>query len=125
MSTRRRPETTVAASPPLIPRVRRAGYGPAPPASRLLRIANATALRAGPDPGASADPRGQQARAGHGLPPGARHTQHHQIGSLHGLRGLTVRRQARNHVLGLERLGYKVTLQAIDTVTGEIMPATN
>jgi len=57
MSTRRRPETTVAASPPLIPRVRRAGYGPAPPASRLLRIANATALRAGPDPGASADPR--------------------------------------------------------------------
>jgi hypothetical protein len=26
------------------PRVRRAGYGPAPPASRLLRIADATAL---------------------------------------------------------------------------------
>ena len=32
-------------------------YGAAPPASRLLRIADATALRAGPDPGASAAPR--------------------------------------------------------------------
>jgi hypothetical protein len=31
--------------------VPRARYGAAPPASRLLRIAGATALRAGPDPG--------------------------------------------------------------------------
>ena len=45
-----------AAPPPLIPQVRRARYGAAPPASRLLRIADATALRAGPDPGASTAP---------------------------------------------------------------------
>ena len=51
-----------AAHPP----VRRAGYGSAPPASRLLRIANATALRPALTPETSADPRARkrgQARA--------------------------------------------------------------
>jgi transposase len=33
------------------------------------------------------------------------------------------RRQTRNHVRGLERLGYKVTLLAINTATGELNPA--
>jgi transposase len=30
------------------------------------------------------------------------------------------RRRARNHVRGLERLGYKVTIEAIDPGTGEL-----
>ena len=34
-----------------------------------------------------------------------------------------VRRQARNHVRGLERLGYKVTIQAINPKTGELLSA--
>jgi len=38
---------------------RRAGYGAAPPASRLLRIADATALRAGLDPGDLCGPAGR------------------------------------------------------------------
>src|SRR6266702_573756 len=33
------------------------------------------------------------------------------------------RRQARNHVRSLERLGYKVTVQAINPETGELLPA--
>jgi transposase len=33
------------------------------------------------------------------------------------------RRQARNHVKSLERLGYKVTIQAIDPATGELLTA--
>ncbi len=33
------------------------------------------------------------------------------------------RRQARNHVRSLERLGYKVTIQAIHPGTGELLPA--
>ena len=32
------------------------------------------------------------------------------------------RRRARNHVRNLERLGYKVTIQAIDPGTGELLP---
>jgi hypothetical protein len=50
------------------PRVRRAGYGPAPPASRLLRTA--TRRPCGPvlTPETSADPGGQEARAGQDLP---------------------------------------------------------
>jgi hypothetical protein len=31
------------------------------------------------------------------------------------------RRQARNHVRSLERLGYKVTIQAINPDTGELL----
>ena len=49
---------------------RRAGYGAAPPASRVLRIAlRATALRAALDPGDHCGPWGQEERAGPGLPP--------------------------------------------------------
>ncbi len=33
------------------------------------------------------------------------------------------RRQARNHVRSLERLGYKVTIQAINPDTGELQAA--
>jgi len=59
-----------AASPPLIFRARRAGYGAAPPASRVLRIAlRATALRAALDAGDLGGPCGQEARSGQGLPP--------------------------------------------------------
>ena len=51
-------------------RARRAGYGAAPPASRVLRIAlRATALRAALDPGDRCGPWGQEERAGPGLPP--------------------------------------------------------
>ena len=49
---------------------RRAGYGAAPPAPRVLRIAlRATALRAALDPGDHCGPWGQEQRAGPGLPP--------------------------------------------------------
>src|SRR5215471_17969937 len=34
-----------------------------------------------------------------------------------------IRRQARNHVNSLERLGYKVTIQAINPDTGELLAA--
>ena len=48
---------------------RRAGYGAAPPASRVLRIAlRATALRAALDPGDHCGPWDQEERAGPGLP---------------------------------------------------------
>ena len=33
------------------------------------------------------------------------------------------RRQARNHVKSLERLGYKVTIQALNPDTGELLAA--
>ena len=59
-----------AASPPLTSRARRAGYGAAPPAPRVLRIAlRATALRAALDPGDLCNPWRQEERAGPGLPP--------------------------------------------------------
>src|SRR5215813_7676731 len=55
---------------------RRAGYGAAPPASRVLRIAlRATALRAALDPGDHCGPWGQEERAGPGLPRAARGVQ--------------------------------------------------
>jgi hypothetical protein len=34
-----------------------------------------------------------------------------------------IRRRARSHVRGLERLGYKVTIEAVDPGTGELLPA--
>jgi transposase len=37
---------------------------------------------------------------------------------------LNIRRQARNHLRGLERLGYKVTIQAVNPDTGELQTAT-
>ena len=50
-------------------RARRAGYGAAPPASRVLRIAlRATALRAALDPGDLGGPWRQEKRSGQGLP---------------------------------------------------------
>jgi hypothetical protein len=33
-------------------------------------------------------------------------------------------RQARNHVKGLQRLGYQVTIQPVDPDTGEILATT-
>ena len=55
------------------PRRGRAGYGAAPPASSVLRIAlRATALRAALDPGDHCGPWEQEQRAGPGLPPRAR-----------------------------------------------------
>jgi hypothetical protein len=50
--------------------MRRACYGAAPPAPRVLRIAlRATALRAALDPGDHCGPWEQEERAGPGLPP--------------------------------------------------------
>src|SRR6266702_3125358 len=37
---------------------------------------------------------------------------------------MNIRRQARNHVRGLERLGYHVSIQAINPDTGELLTAT-
>ena len=37
---------------------------------------------------------------------------------------MNLRRQARNHIHSLERLGYQVTIQAINPDTGELLPAT-
>jgi hypothetical protein len=55
---------------------RRAGYGAAPPAPRVLCIAlRATALRAAPDPGDHCGPWDQEERAGPGLPRHARGAQ--------------------------------------------------
>ena len=48
------------------------GYGAAPPASRLLRIASATALRAGLDPGDLCVPSGRKYGQAKPAPPGAR-----------------------------------------------------
>jgi hypothetical protein len=40
-------------------------------------------------------------------------------------RRANIRRQARNHVRGLELLGYKVTVEPIDSATGELQAADN
>ena len=76
-------------------RVSRAWYGAAPPASRLLRIADATALRAGPDPGDLCGPWGRKHGQATPAPRGTRGTpscplaaQDHHNRSLHGFRGL-------------------------------------
>ena len=54
-------------------RARRAGYGAAPPASRVLRIAlRATALRAALDPGDHCGPWGQEERQAQACPRAAR-----------------------------------------------------
>jgi hypothetical protein len=37
---------------------------------------------------------------------------------------MNIRRQACNHVRGLERPGYQVTIQAINPDTGELLTAT-
>ena len=93
MSTRSRaPKNVVAASPPLIPGCAAQGTGP------FLRpqgcCASLTRRPCGPalTPETSADPQGQQARAGHACPGRARGAQaaYHQIGSLYSSRGLPV-----------------------------------
>ena len=42
------------------------------------------------------------------------------LGTDYYERRANIRRQARNHVRGLERLGYKVTIESIDPATGEL-----
>jgi transposase len=45
------------------------------------------------------------------------------LGADYYERRANIRRQARNHVRGLEHLGYKVTIEPIDPATGEIEAA--
>ena len=45
------------------------------------------------------------------------------LGTDYYERRASIRRQARNHVRGLERLGYKVTIEPIDPATGELQAA--
>ena len=52
--------------------------------------------------------------------PDARYT---DLGADYYEQRMHVRRQARNHVRGLERLGYKVTIEAINPETGELQAA--
>ena len=52
--------------------------------------------------------------------PAARYT---DLGADYYEQRMHARRQARNHVRSLERLGYKVTLQALNPDTGELLPA--
>ena len=47
---------------------------------------------------------------------------YHDLGADYYEQRMHTRRQARNHVKGLERLGYKVTIQAINPDTGELRP---
>jgi transposase len=53
--------------------------------------------------------------------PDARYT---DLGAGYYEQRMHARRQARNHVKSLERLGYKVTIQALNPDTGELLPAT-
>ena len=47
------------------------------------------------------------------------------LGTDYYERRANIRRQARNHVRGLEHLGYKVTIEPIYPVTGELEAATS
>ncbi|HEV8278739.1 MAG TPA: IS110 family transposase [Streptosporangiaceae bacterium] len=49
---------------------------------------------------------------------------YHDLGPDYYEQRANIRRQARNHVRGLERLGYHVTIQAINPDTGELLTAT-
>ena len=49
---------------------------------------------------------------------------YHDLGADYYEQRMNIRRQARNHLRGLERLGYHVTIQAINPDTGELLPAT-
>jgi len=53
--------------------------------------------------------------------PDARYT---DLGADYYEQRMHARRQARNHVLGLQRLGYKVTIQPVNPDTGELQAAT-
>jgi transposase len=46
---------------------------------------------------------------------------YHDLGPSYYEQRMHTRRQARNHIRSLERLGYKVTIQAIDPSTGELL----
>ena len=46
---------------------------------------------------------------------------YHDLGPGYYEQRLHTRRQARNHIRSLERLGYKVTIQAINPGTGELL----
>ena len=45
---------------------------------------------------------------------------YHDLGAEYYEQRMNIRRQARNHVRGLERLGYQVAIQAINPDTGEL-----
>jgi transposase len=49
---------------------------------------------------------------------------YHDLGPDYYEQRASIRHQARNHVRGLERLGYHVTIQAINPDTGELLTAT-
>jgi transposase len=49
---------------------------------------------------------------------------YHDLGADYYEQRMNTRRQARNHIKGLERLGYHVTIQAINPDTGELLTAT-
>jgi len=49
---------------------------------------------------------------------------YHDLGPDYYEQRASTRRQARNHIKGLERLGYHVTIQAINPDTGELLTAT-
>ncbi len=51
--------------------------------------------------------------------PGAAYT---GLGTDYYQQRMNIRRQARSHARALERLGYKVTIEAIDPETGELLP---
>jgi transposase len=59
----------------------------------------------------------------HALLSDPRATYHH-LGPDYYEQRMNIRRQARNHVRTLERLGYRVTIQAINPDTGELPTAT-
>jgi len=72
--------------------------------------------------------------ARHGHVPGADHPElngigrsrlNTDLGTDYYERRANTRRQARNHVRGLERLGYKVTIEPIDPATGELQAASS
>lgn len=54
--------------------------------------------------------------------PRARYT---DLGADYYEQHMHARRQVRNHVASLERLGYKVTIQAINPGTGELLATAN
>jgi len=49
---------------------------------------------------------------------------YHDLGADYYEQRMHTRRQARNHIRSLQRLGYKVTIQPINPGTGEPIPAT-
>jgi transposase len=49
---------------------------------------------------------------------------YHDLGADYYQQHTSTRRQARNHIHSLQRLGYHVTIQALNPDTGELQPAT-